>query len=574
MKQSSGRWLWVAAWLGAYGIALAQTPADIEAARRQSEVLQRQEQERLRQDIERAQPPERQPQGIDTRSLVPKPDASAAGAGCHTIREIVINGAPRLPDSVRAELKARFVDRCLGVSEIEEILGEITKAYILRGYVTARAYLPAQNLASGRLEIMVVEGEVSSILIEDGGKGSVSKGNAFPLAEGRVLNLRDLEQGIDQINRLSSNNARLDIQPGEKAGESVIVIRNEPRFPLHFSLSYDNQGAPATGRHQTGATLSYDSPLGFNDFVTFTHRESTPGDEQSKFAGSDSLTYSIPFGYSTVTLGWSESKYASTIALPSGLELVSSGNTTSSYARLDRVVFRDQTNRANVAATLTTKDSKNYLNDQFLQVGSRKLTVLDVDGSLSTRVLGGALTMDIGVAQGLDALDALQDADNLPDSAPRAQYRKYKFGLNYMYPFALFNQDAMFTSQLAGQYAEDVLYGSEQMLIGSLYSVRGFVRNTLSGDHGYYWRNELSTRVPVRIGSATLAGRVFVAFDLGEVSSRAPGVPQGMLTGMAVGASVSWMGASWDLFQTRPLSGPSWMTLEAPQTWFRVSFSM
>ena len=96
----------------------------------------------------------------------------------------------------------------------------------------------------------------------------------------------------------------------------------------------------------------------------------------------------------------------------------------------------------------------------------------------------------------------------------------------------------------------------------------------LSGDHGYYWRNELSTRVPVRIGSATLAGRVFVAFDLGEVSSRAPGVPQGMLTGMAVGASVSWMGASWDLFQTRPLSGPSWMTLEEPQTWFRVSFSM
>ena len=411
-------------------------------------------------------------------------------------------------------------------------------------------------------------------MIEDGDKGSISKNNVFPQMEGRVLNLRDLEQGIDQINRLSSNNARLDIQPGEKAGESVIVIRNEPRFPLHFSLSYDNQGAPSTGRHQTGVTLSYDNPLRFNDFVSFTHRESTPGDEQSKFAGSDSLTYSIPFGYSTVTLGWSESKYASTIALPSGLDLVSSGNSTNLYARLDRVVFRDQTNRANVAATLTSKDSKNYLNDQFLQVASRKLTVLDLDGSLSTRLLGGAVTMDVGLAQGLDVFDALQDPDNLPDSAPHAQFRKYKFGLNVLYPFALFNQEAMFTSQLAGQYSEDVLYGSEQMLIGSLYSVRGFVRNTLSGDHGYYWRNELSTRVPLRFGDTTLTGRVFIAYDLGEVSSRTPGALQGMLSGTAFGVSVSWLGASWEWFQTRPLSGPSWMTLEAPQTWFRVSFSM
>lgn len=574
MKRAKGSWIGAACLIGACGVALAQTPADLEAARRQSEVLQRQEQERLRQDIERAQPPERQPQGIDTRSLVPKTDASAAGAGCHTIREIAIAGAPRLPDSVRSELKARYIDRCLGVAEIEEILGEITKAYILRGYIAARAYLPAQNLSSGRLEIVVVEGEVGSILIQDGGKNSVSKGNAFPLVEGRVLNLRDLEQGIEQINRLSSNNASMDVQPGEKPGESVVVIRNEPRFPLHFSLSYDNQGTPSTGRHQTGLTLSYDNPLGFNDFVTVTHRESTPGDDRLRFSGSDSVTYSIPFGYSTASLGWSKSKYASTIALPSGLDLLSTGDTTTSFIKLDRVVYRDQTNRATLGATLTTKDSRNYLNDQYLQVSSRDLTVLDLDGSLSTRLLGGVLMIDAGLAQGLDTLGALSDAPNLPDTAPHAQFRKYKLGVNYQYPFAVFGQEASFSSQFAGQYAEDVLYGSEQMLIGSLYTVRGFVRNTLSGDHGYYWRNELSTRVPLRFGDQTISARAFIGLDYGEVSNRAPGAVQGRISGGAFGISASWRGATWEWFQTRPLSGPSWMTLESAQTWFRVSFSM
>lgn len=568
--------LWLAAiFMAIFGVsAWAQTPADLEAARRQAETLQRLEQERLRQDIERSLPPERSSQGIDTRSLVPKPDASSAGAGCHVIREIVIAGAARLDASVPGMLKSRFVGRCLGVAEIEEILGEITKAYILKGYVAARAYLPAQNLSSGRLEIVVVEGEVSSIRIEDGGKGSVSKANAFPGIEGQVLNLRDLEQGIDQINRLTSNNAQLDIQPGAKPGESIIVIRNEPRIPFHFSVSYDNQGDPNTGQHQTGATFSLDNPLGFNDFISVTHRESTPGDEERKYSGSDSFLYSIPFGYSTITLGKSRSRYVSTILLPSGLDMKSSGNSTSAFAKLDRVIYRDQATRLTVGATLTTKESKNYLADQLLQVSSRDLTLLDLDASLATRVSDAALQVDAGIAQGLDAFGALSDPGWLPDTAPRAQFLKYKLGANLTLPFKLADHDAMFTSQISSQYSDKVLYGSEQLLIGSLYTVRGFLRNTISGEKGYYWRNELSVRLPINVGETPIGGRVFLAYDLGEVTSRAPGTPSGRLAGCAFGFSIAWKGATWEWFHTRPLSGPAWMNLESPQTWFRVSFAM
>ena len=569
------RSLCVLAGLAAFStITAAQTPSDIEAARRQAEVLQRLEQERLRQDLERAIPPERAPQGIDTGKLVPKPDASAAGRGCHLVREIVISGAHKLSDSVRTEINGRFVGRCLGVQEIEQILGEITKAYVLQGYIAARAYLPAQDLSSGRLEITVIEGKVSAIRIDDGGKNSVSIGNAFPGVENSVLNLRDLEQGIDQINRLASNNAQLDIQPGDKPGESVVVVHNEPRSRLHFSIGYDNQGDRSTGRRQTGGTISLDNPLGFNDFLTFTHRETTPGDRQRRYSSSDSLLYSIPFGYTTVTAGKSRSSYATPVSLPSGLELVSSGNSTISFLTLDRVMYRDQSSKGTLGATLTTKESKNYLDDSLLFVGSRNLTLVDIDASLATLLGAAAFQFNAGVTQGLDAMGALEDADGLPGSAPRAQFRKYRLGANYTLPFRLANRDALFASQLAGQYAENVLYGSEQMLIGSLYTVRGFARNTLSGDHGYFWRNELSMRFPIQAGDTTLSGRAFIAYDRGRVSNRAPGVPSGSLAGAALGFSVAWKGASWEWFCAHPISGPSGMDLEGTQAWFRVSFSL
>lgn len=554
--------------------AAAFTPADAAAARQQAEILQRQEQERLRQDVEKARPPERPPQGIDTDKLAPKPDASAAGQECNVITEIVISGAPRLPDSVRADINTRFIGRCLGVSEIEEILGEITKAYVQRGHITARAYLPAQNLTSGRLEIMVIEGTVSEFRIDDGDMGSVSVNNAFPGVKDNILNLRDLEQGIEQINRLASNNALLDIQPGEQPGESVIIVHNEPSSRMHFNIGYDNLGDPVTGRYQTGGTLSIDNPLGFDDFITATHRETTPGDKDSQFAGSDSLFYNIPFGYTTATLGWNRSQYATSIVLPSGLDLVSSGDSTTSYATLNRVAYRDQANKATLEATLSTKKSRNYLNDEYLQVGSRKLTILDIDGSMATLLGGGVFQCNAGITQGLDALGALEDEDALSEDAPRAQFRKYRLGANYFLPFKLSSYDAAFSSQFFGQYANDVLYGSEQILIGSLYTVRGFVRNTLSGDHGYYWRNELSLQLPLQLADTAVNSRVFVAYDQGEVSSRIPDVLSGRLYGGALGFSFSAKGICLDLFWTRPISGPSWMEMEETQTWFRISFSV
>lgn len=558
----------------ASGDVSAQTSSDVEAARRQAEVLQRLEQQRQRQDVEKFRPSERPPEGIDTKRLLPKPEASAAGPGCHTIREIVISSAPHLSTSVREQINARFAGKCLGVAEIEQILGEITKAYVMRGYIAARAYLPAQNLTQGRLEITVIEGKVSRIRIEDDGQGSVSLGNAFPGVEGDVLNLRDLEQGIDQINRLASNDARLDILPGDAPGESIVVVRNQPRRRLHLTLSYDNQGDSSTGERQSGVTLGVDSPLALDDFITVTHRKSTPGDERYRFSSSESLLYSLALGYATVSLGQSHSRHATPMQLPSGLELVSSGSTTTDYVAVDRVMYRDQASKATLGTTLTTRESANYLGGNFLQVGSRNLTVLEIDGSAATRLGDGALLTNLGISQGLAALGALKDADGAPDSAPRAQFRKYRLGVAYTLPFRWAEHDLTFSTQFTGQYAAHVLYGSEQMLIGGLYTVRGFVRNTLSGDHGYFWRNEASMRLPIPVANTSLNSRIFIAYDQGQVLNRGPDVPSGRLAGTALGLSLSWQGAVWEWFCTRALSGPSWMNLEGTQGWFRVSFSM
>ena len=552
-------------------LSSAQTPADISAAQRQAEILQRQEQERLQQDDARRR---NDPvDGLDTRQLQPKITVPELGASCRSIRVVNISSAPNLSAAMRQRITDEFTGRCLNVNDIERILGEITKYYIDRGFITTRAYLPQQDLSSGQLEILVIEGVIEKIMINDGDAKSVSVGNVFPGREGSLLNLRDLEQGIDQINRLPSNNAKLDIQPGDKTGGSVVVINNKPGSPFRVSLNTDNQGSVSTGAAQTALTLGADNLLYFNESLSVTHRESLPNQPGRKYSASDSVNFSIPIGYSTVSLGTNRSLYFSPITLASGLEFITSGSSKSDTIRLDRVVYRDQSTRASLASTLTTKDSKNYLGSLFLDVSSRKLTVLDLDGSLNTGLLGGVLTLDLGVARGLTAMAALRDAPGLPDTAPRAQFSKLKAGFSYAKPFRVLNTDVSWTSQMTAQKANNVLYGSEQISIGGLYSVRGYAKNSLTGDDGYYWRNEVSVRQPLTLGSETISSRLYAGYDRGYVSNRVPGGAQGKLEGMVAGISVNWRGASWDFFHTRPITMTSNMVRETGQTWFRLGYS-
>lgn len=550
--------------------ALAQTGVDPAAAARQAEVLQRQNQERIQRDIETARPRERGVEGIDTSRLMPQVDASAAGKKCHEISVIAIGGAPLLSPAVREDITRRFAMRCLGVSEIEQILGAITKDYVERGFVTTRAYLPAQDLGRGKLEILVIEGKLEAIELDEGAKKSINPANVFP-APGGVLNLRDFEQGIDQVNKLSSNSAQLDIQPGQEVGASRVVIRNAPRFPLHLGLTADNEGSESTGRAQAAANFSADGLLHLNELMLFTHRRSTPIDSMRKSSESSSFTFIVPWGYTTMTYSGSRSSFLSTIVAPSGLDLGFRGKSASDAWTVERLMYRDQTSRFNLSATLTKKDTKNWLAGEFLGVSSRALTVLDLGANVSTGLAGGALNVDVGYAMGLNMAGALGDADYLPDDAPRAQFGKWKLGLGYQRPFQVGGVGLAWSSQLTAQYADDVLYGSEQMLIGGLYSVRGFVDHTLSGDHGWYARNEVSASPVLDLGGQAVPLRLFAGVDLGRVRNRVANIPEGRLSGMAVGATARWKGFALSVTHTRPLGKPDFFRRESPQTWLRAS---
>ena len=551
--------------------ASALTPAEIDAGNRASQRVQIEQQERqqqqLREDERRRQ---------ETKLLeLPEPKAPSVPKGgvCREIREIILTGVTLLPEGLKEALAAPYVNRCLYAEDIEKLLADILKAYMDRGYVAVRPYVQAQDLSQGRLEILIVEGKVEGFLLKDGRTTfpSLNITTAFPFVPGKPLNLRDIEQGLDQVNRLASNNATMEISPGKDSGNSVVTITNTPAFPLSFSSTLDNQGGLSTGRNQGSYTLSVDNPLFLNDFITYTHRNTLFEEHQYRDSVSDSFFYSIPFGYFTFQASYSASNYHSPM-MTSASELVSRGTSETLRLELNAVAYRDQDQKLTALVALNSKATKSYLADEFLAVSSRNLAVADADVNWTRRFPWFSVNAGLGYSMGLRQFHAKVDEDGTGVTSPHAQGAKFRYSGGIAVPFEVLGQELNFSSQLTGQLATEVLYGSEQISLGSQYSIRGFNRNSLSGDRGWYVRNELTTSLP-KLPFTDITPRPFIAFDGGRIEAF-KGTKDANLTGVAGGFRFGSKHISGEISAAKSLSVPYTIQREPVQfvTTLTVSF--
>lgn len=547
-----------------FGLFIAVHPAAAltpqEEAAQTADRIQREQQERQQQ--QRLEDAARRHETAPIKLPEVAPPSLFGATGCRDIRKIELAGVTLLTEKTKEKLVAPFLNRCLTARDIEKLMSEILKAYIDRGYIAVRPYIRAQDLTGGTLEIVIVEGEVEMILLEDGGKGSVNIAGAFPFVVGKPLNLRDIEQGLEQVNRLASNGATMQVSPGAGAGDSVIQIVNKPVLPIGIALTMDNQGSHSTGKSEVGGTVNFDRPLHLNDFITYTHRESVLEDRDKKLSKMDSGFYSIPFGYTLFSFSYNHSDYL-TVINPSGVSITTSGTNESYTGRLDWVAYRDQIQKLDAAASFTYKSTKNYLDGNLLQVSSRDLAVLDLDLNGNGTLSGFVVNAGFGFSQGLAVFGAQKDPDGIPSDAPHAQGSKYRYSAGIMCPFALGSLPATLSSQVSGQYAPTALYGSEQIVVGSFYTVRGFDRNSLSGDRGHFMRNEFTVTLP----DFPLKGvflKPFVGLDAGRIEQFSS-TPAANLVGCAAGLRLGGKYLSGELSVAQPLAGPSGMGLEAAQ---------
>lgn len=437
------------------------------------------------------------PPGTDIESL-PDPEPTFA------IEHVVFSGDAVLSKRQLDAVTQPFLGKHLGRNRINLLLRRLTEAYVAQGYITTRAYLGKQNLASGTLVITIVPGRIEGFalngkplrpapprahffsgLFDNLGGGLVTDAGtawAFPESVGDVLRLPDLEQGVDQINRLRRNQAQIQILPGQSPGDSVVAIQNPYGSRFSYNAGIDNYGSSQTGTLRYRAGAEADNLIGLQESLALSY----VGTNDSNAVV---LSVAVPYGFQTFSYTTSVSEYQQLISNTALLY----GRTFSQILGWNDVLARSQAGRLSLDATLTKLSVQRDVND--IDLTPEDLTVARVALSdlwhFTAHDQPAALTTEVGIAQGLPWLAATHDTSGIDETDAHAQFSRLDWTATLQLPLGQLGPSAWtYRGALTGQYSHDALFGNEQIYLGGMDTVRGFTQGNLSGDSGFYLRDE------------------------------------------------------------------------------------
>ncbi|MBY8954202.1 ShlB/FhaC/HecB family hemolysin secretion/activation protein [Pseudomonas carnis] len=503
----------------------------------------------------------------DALTATPLPFANALKlpeeSPCFVIRTVGWKGAD---DFDWLERAPAILGHCVGGEGLTIYRRWVAAQLMARGYITTQVLISAQDLSSGHLIVQLIPGRVGKIDEQPQSLGW--PGMAFPAAKGELLNVRDLDQALENVRRLPGQAATtLNLIPGADLGESDVIIQQPPQARRVFGLlTVDNSGIDATGRHQLGTIVAIDSPAGLYDQLLLTYSTDTDFNNHTRGSSAKSLAWNVPAGYAL--LSFSASEWTSKQALfedLGGRSIAFSSRTRRVDAGLDYVVSRSNRSKSVINARLVNREDRAWVASTELQQLHRQITSYELGLTHRANLRFGKLTAQAGVRGSLPGLSKTPGA-LYEQQDWNGRYHLFTAKAAFEIPFDLGAMRLGYHNTLVYQYAPVPVPSTEYMQIGGRYSVRGFDGNTtLAGPTGWTLRNELS--IPTFSGS-----QAYAAFDAGAVSP-VGGQRRGRqpLIGAAVGLRGNVSRFGYDLALGMPIKSTDEMNTATPTVDFSLS---
>jgi hemolysin activation/secretion protein len=442
------------------------------------------------------------------------------------------------------------VGRCVGVQGIQIVIDRMQHALISRGFVTSRVLAGPQNLQGGALVLTVVPGRVGEIrwAPETGARGS--RWNTVPSASGELLNLRDIEQALENFKRVPSAEADIQIAPGSEPATSDLVIAHQQQMPFRLSATADDSGTRSTGKYQGSLTFSYDNWWTISDLFYFTWlHDLGGGDPGARGTRGHIVHYSVPFGYWLAGFTQSKNRYHQTVA-GANQDYLYSGNSRNTEFKLARVVHRDAVGKTTFALKGFQRTSNNFIDDAEVEVQRRVVSGMELSLNHRRSWDGGNLDAGANFRRGTGAFDSLPaPEENFGEGTSRM--RMWLLDATVSQSFVLGGQRLQYTGEWRGQFNRTPLSPQDRFSIGGRYTVRGFDgKSVLSAEHGWLLRNEVSMAVPGGL-------RAYGGVDTGHVGGPSAETLVGAnLTGAVVGLRGQLPHLQYEVFVGAPLRKP------------------
>jgi len=377
----------------------------------------------------------------------------------------------------------------------------LTRFYIDQGYINSGAVLPEQTVSDGAVRFRIVEGELTSIQIDDAAglglrpsyiESRIRHGAGRPL---NLVHLKNQLQIMRQGPHFSRINARLE--PGDAPGQSRLELDVEEADPLDVALRMNNHRPPSVGAERLNLLVSHRNLLGLGDSFYLNYGIARDLIDEPQFNGDDDidLAYVLPITPSDTTLALSYTR-TNTLLIEEPFGALDITSDSESFAvSLRQPMYRTPNTEFALELTGEHRINQTELSGQPFSFspgaenGESKVTVIRFAQEWVRRDERHVIALRSVFNFGTPWVDATDHSAMEPDG----QYFAWQGQVQYVRRLGDTSGQAIV--RLNTQIADDALLSLEQMSIGGVNTVRGYRENQLVRDNAVIVSGEL--RLPV-----------------------------------------------------------------------------
>jgi hemolysin activation/secretion protein len=204
---------------------------------------------------------------------------NAANNQAFLVREIQITGNTALPTATLHAIVAPEEGKNLTLGDLDDLAERISDVYHAHGYPLATAYVPAQTLQNGVVQIAVIEAHYGKVTLQNQSAVAdhVLNATLSPLQSGQEVSDYTLERSLLLLSDVPGAIVNSVMKPGAEVGTSdlVVDVTSAPRYT--GTLGLDNYGNRYTDPVRLSGTFAINGLFHQGDILDFSGVSSGAG---------------------------------------------------------------------------------------------------------------------------------------------------------------------------------------------------------------------------------------------------------------------------------------------------------
>jgi hemolysin activation/secretion protein len=447
------------------------------------------------------------------------PDTGPGGAQlAFKISEFLVVGNTLLSPSRVDEVLAPYVGEGKKISDVQAARDAVQKAYDSDGFLTVAVTIPQQTIEAGQVRLQVIEARLGAVNIQNEGVRWFNDKSVHELTPsltpGAMVRRQDLEADMTAANSNPDRKVRPVLKSGSEPGTVDLDLVVDDRIPLHGTVTFDNEHTPGSPDYRLNNEIRYGNLWGLeHEASVFYQFSPIENFSDVQIVGG---TYRAPMPWSPQQSLFYYVVYSNTkngLVTAPGLAALGNGINMGLRYQIGLPTFAELEGFTHqLSIGVDRKDVRNTVASPTASIVT-PITYLPFSIDYTGTWIGDEVlaSLRLGVSFNRTGLIPGDSKENFqanrggvnPDNPVTGNYGIGSFSLDCAlripslvqtlaagHPIALakpeksFADDWTFNVRTRGQVATQPLIPTEQLAVGGVDSVRGYLQSELFGDNG------------------------------------------------------------------------------------------